>query len=71
MTVEDDPERAALLRAVAADLRRDDDEGAEQVAALVHRVSDLYDPAEETSTGEIYRAMRFVLEVKERGGIDR
>ena len=71
MTVEPDSERAALLREVAAEVREHDDEGAEQVAAIVHRVSDLYDPAEETRPEEIRRAMAFILEVNDRGGIER
>jgi len=69
VSLDPDPERAALLREVAAEIRETED--AEQVAALVHRVSDLYDPEEQTTTEEIRRAMAFVLEVKERGGIDR
>ena len=64
---ENDPERAATLRAVAEDIRGDSSES-EQVAAMLYRVSDLYDPDEETTPAEIYRNLRTVLEVKERGG---
>ncbi len=71
MTIEPDSRRAAVLREVGNEVREHDDAGAEQVAALVHRVSDLYDPDEETSPEEIRRAMAFILDVKERGGIDR
>ena len=62
-----DPERAALLREVAEDVRSETSES-EQVAAMLYRVSDLYDPDEETTPAEIYRNLRTVLEVKERGG---
>ena len=63
-----DPERAALLREVAEDIRGETAES-EQVAAMLYRVSDLYDPDEETTPTEIYRNFRTVLRVKERGGL--
>ena len=62
-----DPELAALLREVAEDVRGETAES-EQVAAMLYRVSDLYDPDEETTPAEIYRNLRTILEVKERGG---
>ena len=62
-----DPERAALLREVAEEVRGETAES-EQVAAMLYRVSDLYDPDEETTPAEIYRNLRTILEVKERGG---
>ena len=62
-----DPDRAALLREVAEDVRGETSES-EQVAAMLYRVSDLYDPEEETTPAEIYRNLRTILEVKERGG---
>ena len=65
-----DPERAALLREVAEDVRGETSES-EQVAAMLYRVSDLYDPDEETTPAEIYRNLRTILEVKERGGRPR
>jgi hypothetical protein len=65
---ENDPERAATLRAVAEDIRGDSSES-EQVAAMLYRVSDLYDPDEETTPAEIYRNVRNILDVKERGGL--
>lgn len=67
---EPDPERAALLREVAADIRGDSSES-EQVAAMLYRVSDLYDPDEETTPEEIYRNMRNILQVTERGTLAR
>jgi hypothetical protein len=66
--VDDDPERAALLRTVADDVRGESSES-EQVAAMLHHVSDLYDPDEETSPEAIYRNVRTILNVKEQGGL--
>ena len=62
-----DPDRAALLREVAEEVRGESSES-EQVAAMLYRVSDLYDPDEETTPAEIYRNLRTILQVKERGG---
>ena len=62
-----DPDRAAVLREVAEDVRGESSES-EQVAAMLYRVSDLYDPDEETTPAEIYRNLRTILQVKERGG---
>lgn len=59
-----------VLRAVADDLRQEDDEG-EKIAALIHRVSDLYDPQEDTDPNDIYLNMRYILQVSEQGGLDR
>ena len=69
---EADPERVRLLREVADDIRSEatSSEG-EQLAAIVHRISDLYDADEETSPGDIYRNARFIMQVNERGGLDR
>jgi uncharacterized protein (DUF2267 family) len=69
---EADPERVRLLRAVADDIRgRTTSSEGEQLAAIVHRISDLYDADEETSPGDIYRNARFIMQVNERGGLDR
>lgn len=65
-----DPERMRLLREVADDVRGESSES-QQLAAVLYRVSDLYDEAEETTPEEIYRNVRFILEVKERGGLGR
>ena len=65
-----DPERVRLLREAADDLRGESSES-KQLAAILYRVSDLYDPEEETSSREIYIAVRNILNVKERGGLDR
>jgi hypothetical protein len=66
----DDPERAAMLRDVAREVRGDSDES-ERVAAILFRVSDLYDPDEETDPESIYRNMRTILRVSERGTLER
>jgi hypothetical protein len=65
-----DPERVALLREVAADVRGESSES-EQLAALLYRVSDLYDADEDTSPEEIYRNVRNILQIKERGTLAR
>jgi hypothetical protein len=66
----DDPERAAMLRDVAREIRGDSDES-ERVAAILFRVSDIYDPDEETDPESIYRNMRTILQVSERGTLKR
>ena len=65
-----DPERVELLRAVADDVRGETSES-KQLSNILYRVSDLYDENEETSPEEIVRNVRFILEVKERGGLGR
>jgi hypothetical protein len=64
-----DPERVRLLRETAEDVRGESSER-EQLAAILYRVSDLYDPEEETSPEEIAIAVRSILNVKERGGLE-
>jgi hypothetical protein len=63
-----DPERTRLLRAVAEDVRGESSES-RQVAAILYRVSDLYDASEDTSPEEIYRNVRHIVRIKERGGL--
>jgi hypothetical protein len=65
-----DPDRAALLRAVAEDVRSDSSES-KQLAALVYRLSDLCDPGEQTTPEEVYRSVRTIVRVKERGTLAR
>lgn len=69
----DDATKRDVLRAVADDLRdRDDHETeAERLAAIVHRVSDLYDEHEDTDPQVIYLNMRNILEISERGGLEK
>lgn len=65
-----DPERVALLREVAEEI---DGESSErrQLSNVLYRVSDLYDEDEDTSPEEIYRNVKFIMNVKERGGLGR
>jgi hypothetical protein len=65
-----DPDRAATLRTVAGEVRGESGES-EQVAAMLYRVSDLYDPDEETTVEEIYRNMRTIFQIRERGTLAR
>ena len=65
-----DPERVRHLRAIADDVRGEDSES-RQLAAILYRVSDLYDEREDTSPAEIYRNVKTILEVKERGTMER
>jgi hypothetical protein len=63
-----DAEKRAVLREVAEEVRGDTSES-RQVSAILYRVSDLYDPDEDTSPEEIYRNVRHIMDVKERGGL--
>ena len=65
-----DEERRALLREVAEDVRGDSGES-KQLSAILYRVSDLYDPEEDTSPEEIYLNVRQIMQIKERGGLRR
>ncbi|WP_290818832.1 hypothetical protein [Halovivax sp.] len=67
---EPDPERVALLREIADDVRGDSSER-KQLANVLYRVSDIYDADEETSPEDVVRNVKFILEVKERGGLER
>ncbi|SEV96224.1 hypothetical protein [Natrinema salifodinae] len=67
---EPDPERVERLREVADDVRGDTSES-KQLANILYRTSDLYDPDEETTPEEIVRNVKFILEVNERGGLGR
>nr|WP_199268405.1 hypothetical protein [Halomarina oriensis] len=70
MSVEKDAERAALVREIADEVRAESSES-KQLSAILYRVSDLYDPDEETSPEEIYLNVKYIFDVKEQGGIDR
>ena len=71
MTDFDDTEKRDALRAVADDLREAESEEAERIAALVHRVSDIYDDSEDTDAQHVYLNMRNILQITEQGGIER
>jgi hypothetical protein len=59
-----DPERVETLREIADDIRAESSES-EMVAALLYRISDLYDPDEETTPRDIYLNMREIIRTKE------
>lgn len=65
-----DAERRELLRTVAEDVYGDSSES-RQLSAVLYRVSDLYDPEEDTSPEEIYLNVRRIMQIKERGGLRR
>jgi hypothetical protein len=67
---EPDDERVAFLREIAEDVRGDSSES-EQLAAMLYRVSDLYDADETTTPEEVSRSVRNVLRIKERGTMAR
>lgn len=69
----DDPDRVACLRAAADDLRARGADRASLLAAVLYRVSDLYDPEEpaDTTPEGVYRNMRTILQVTERGTLAR
>lgn len=68
---EPDAEKREFLREIAREVREESDAAeSEQVAAFLHRVSDLYDPAEDADPKHVYVNMREILRVKERGGRD-
>jgi hypothetical protein len=67
----DDTQKRDALRGVADDLRGEDSDEAERIAALVHRVSDIYDDAEDVDAQHVYLNMRNILQISEQGGIER
>ncbi len=69
----DDPGRVECLRAAADDLRERGGERAALLGAVLYRVSDLYDPEHpaDTDPENIYRNMRNILQVTERGTLAR
>jgi hypothetical protein len=71
MTSFDDAEKRDTLRDVAKDLRDQESEEAERVAAIIHRVSDIYDDGEDIDAQHVYLNMRNILQISEQGGIER
>ena len=65
-----DADGRAFLRAIAEDVRGESSES-KQLSAILYRVSDLYDPDEDTSPEEIYLNVRRIMQIKERGGLRR
>lgn len=66
----EDERRRKLLRGIAEEIRAESSES-QQLSAILYRVSDLYDPDEDTSPEEIYLNVRNIMQVKARGGLDR
>lgn len=73
MTRYDPNTKREILREVADELRAYDEHEteAERLAAIVHRVSDLYDENEDTDPQHIYLNMRNILQISEQGGLGR
>lgn len=65
-----DADRRRFIRQVAEDVRGESSES-KQLSAILYRVSDLYDPDEDTSPEEIYLNVRRIMQIKERGGLER
>ncbi|WP_425499597.1 hypothetical protein [Halogeometricum luteum] len=65
---EPDADRRELLREVAEEVYGDSSES-RQLSAVLYRVSDLYDPDEDTSPEEIYLNVRHIMDIKEQGGL--
>ena len=65
-----DAERVTTLREIADDVRGESSES-RQLAAILYRVSDLYDEDEQTDPIEIYRNVETIMQIKARGGRDR
>jgi hypothetical protein len=63
-----DPERVAVLREIADDVRGESSES-KQLANVLYRTSDLYDEAEQTSPVEIIQNVRHILDIKAKGGL--
>lgn len=63
-----DDRRREIIRDTADRIRGDSSES-RQVAAILYRVSDLYDPDEDTSPEEIYLNVRNIVQVKAQGGL--
>ncbi|WP_266076808.1 hypothetical protein [Haladaptatus caseinilyticus] len=64
---EPNSERVEILREIADDIRGVSSES-KLVAAILYRISDLYDPDEDTSPKDIYINMREIIRTKEVGG---
>ncbi|QLG62709.1 hypothetical protein [Halorarum salinum] len=65
-----DERRREFVRQLAEDVRGESSES-KQLSAILYRVSDLYDPDEDTSPEEIYLNVRRIMQIKERGGLKR
>lgn len=57
-------DRVETLREIGDDIRGESSES-KMVAAIIYRISDLYDPEEETSPRDIYLNMREIIRTRE------
>lgn len=64
-----DPEKVAVLREVADEVRGDS-VASRMVAATLYRVSDCYDAGEDTTVRDVYVNMRKIIRTAEAGGAD-
>ncbi|MFH5798520.1 hypothetical protein [Haladaptatus sp. CMAA 1911] len=62
-----DKERMETLRDIGDDIRGESSES-KLVAAMLYRVSDLFDPNEETTPRDIFLNMRQIIRTKEETG---
>ncbi|KZN23998.1 hypothetical protein A4G99_05835 [Haladaptatus sp. R4] len=62
-----DEKRMETLRDIADDIRGESSES-KLVAAMLYRVSDLFDPDEETTPRDIFINMRTIIRTKDAGG---
>ena len=69
-TFDPDPERVALLREIADDVRGETSES-KQLSNILYRTSDIFDADEATTPEEVVRNVKFILQIKERGGLER
>lgn len=65
-----DSERVDILRTIADEVRGETSES-KQLANVLYRVSDLYAEDEDTTPEEIVLNVKYILGVKERGGLGR
>lgn len=65
-----DEDRMQTLRDIADDIRGESSES-KLVAAMLYRVSDLFDPNEETTPRDIFINMREIIRTKDERGRGR
>lgn len=61
---EPDEDQMETLREIADDIRGESSES-KLLAAILYRISDLFDPAEETTPRDIYINMREIIRTKD------
>lgn len=66
-SLDPDEDRMQTLRDIGDDIRGESSES-KLVAAMLYRVSDLFDPNEETTPRDIFLNMRQIIRTKEETG---